>query len=231
VARIGDAQSLMSLGLVLAALVLTAPDALYIALPMVALLPLCLRDVRDIGSAVALFLLTFFPAVIAVGAILLAAATFGEAPAYAIRRWLAPMHGVLAAADVPWLHAWGGRFWEPLAELQVLFIVAMPPALMALISLIARPDERQHPVTPILALIGGPLAGAGATLFYHTTGPLPAIGTGMAAVLAWTASRQLQPPERWLWLCWLTLGLVACWMTGWLWDEPDRLAWRNALLR
>jgi hypothetical protein len=35
---IGDAQSLMALGLALAALVLTAPDALYIALPIMALL-------------------------------------------------------------------------------------------------------------------------------------------------------------------------------------------------
>jgi hypothetical protein len=229
-ATVGDAQSLMALGLALAALVLTSPDALYIALPMVALLPLCLRDVRDSGSALALFMLTLFPAVVAVGGILLAAATFGEAPAYAFRRWLAPMHGVIEAADVPWLVRFGGSFFAPLGVLLPLTIVAMPPALLALVSLLMRPEERERPVTAVLALVGAPLAGAGATLFWHTAGPLPALATGMAAVIAWTSSRALQSAERMLWLIWLFLGVVMAWFTPWVWTQLDRGDWRAALL-
>ncbi len=228
---IGDAQSLMALGLALAALVLTAPDALYIALPIMALLPFCLRDVRDSGSAVALFLLTLFPAVIAVGGILLAAATFGEAPTYALNRWVAPMHGLTEAANTPWLVRFGGSFFAPFIALLPLCAVAMPPAVLPLISLLVRPEERQRPVTALLALLGGPLAGAGATLFWHTAGPLPAMATGMAAVVAWTSSRRLQTPERLLWLLWLAIGVFLCWSTAWVWDDPDRLAWRVALFR
>jgi hypothetical protein len=228
---IGDAQSLMALGLTLAALVLTAPDALYIALPIMALLPFCLRDVRDGGSALALFLLTLFPALIAVGGILLAAATFGEAPTYALNRWVAPMHGFTEAANTPWLVQFGGNFFAPFFALLPLCAIAMPPAVLPLLSLLVRPEERQRPATALLALLGGPIAGAGATLFWHTAGPLPAIATSMAAVVAWTSSRRLQSAERWLWLLWLGIGVFLCWTTLWVWDDPDHLAWRVALFR
>ena len=227
---IGDAQSLMALGLALAALVLTAPDALYIALPIMALLPFCLRDVRDSGSAVALFLLTLFPACIAVGGILLAAATFGEAPSYALSRWVAPMHGVIEAANTPWLVQHGGHVLGPFLALLPLCALAMPPMLLPLLSLAVRPEERLRPATALLALLGGPLAGAGATLFWHSSGPLAAIATAMAAVLAWTSSRRLEDSERLLWLLWLAIGVGLCWATPWVWDDPDRLAWRHALL-
>jgi mannose/fructose/N-acetylgalactosamine-specific phosphotransferase system component IID len=101
--------------------------------------------------------------------------------------------------------------------------------VLPLISLAVRPEERQRPATALLALLGGPIAGAGATLFWHTAGPLPAIATSMAAVVAWTSSRRLQTPERWLWLLWLAIGVFLCWTTVWAWDDPDRLAWRVAL--
>ncbi len=226
---IGDAQSLMALGLALAALVLTAPDAIYIALPIMALLPFCLHDVRDSGSAVALFLLTLFPAVVAVGAILLAAATFGEAPTYALNRWVAPMHGLVEAASTPWLVRHGGHFFWPFLALLPLCALAMPPMALPFISLLLRPEERARPVTALLALLGGPIAGAGAALFWHESGPLPAIGITMAAVVAWTTSRRLQPAESLLWLVWLAIGTTLCWLTLWIWDEPGMLAWRRAL--
>ncbi|MBL6453726.1 hypothetical protein JMJ55_00240 [Belnapia sp. T6] len=228
-ATVGDAQSLMALGLGLAALMLTAPDALYIVLPIAAILPFCLRGVQDAGSAAALYLITLFPAVIAVGGILLGAATMGEAPAYAFQRWLAPMHGSLELAGSEWLNLRGGRFLQPLREMAPLFYLAMPPALLALLALLFRPEERRRPVAALLALAGGPLSGASATLFWHTTGPLPSIAVGMAAVLAWTTSRAWTRPERLLWLVWLAVGVGLSWGTGWLWGQEDLAAWRSAL--
>ncbi|RYJ03505.1 MAG: hypothetical protein EON47_03840, partial [Acetobacteraceae bacterium] len=210
-ASVGDAQSLMALGLMLAVLMLTAPDALYVVLPIAAILPFCLRGVQDLGSAAALYLITLFPSAVAVGGILLGSATMGEAPAYALRRWLAPMHGALEAAGSVWLNQRGGDFFAPLLELLPLFLLAMPPALLALLALVLRPEERRRPVAAFLALLGGPLSGAGATLFWHASGPLPAIAVGMAAVLAWTVSRNGTRLKRQAWLAAMALepGAVA----------------------
>lgn len=109
---------------------------------------------------------------------------------------------------------------------QTLLLSVLP-----LISLLVRPDERERPVTALLALLGGPVAGAGATLFWHTEGTLPSLGIAMAAVVGWTSSRRLSPPERWLWLLWLGIGVVLCWITPWLWGDPIHAAWREALGR
>ena len=228
-ATVGDAQSLMALGLVLAGLMLTARDAVYIVLPIAAILPFCLRGVQDFGSAAALYLITLFPAAVAVGGILLGAATMGDAPVHATSRWLAPMHGAWETIDSEWLNQRGGSFLNPLRELLPLFLMAMPPALMALLALLVRPAERRQPVGALLALFGGPLAGAGATLFWHAASPLPAVVIGMAAVLAWTTSRYWTVAERWLWLLWMAVGLVLTWGTPWIWNDSEMATWRAAL--
>ena len=228
-ASVGDAQSLMALGLMLAVLMLTAPDALYVVLPIAAILPVCLRGVQDLGSAAALYLIILFPSAVAVGGILLGAATMGEAPALAFHRWLAPMHGALETAGSAWLNLRGGAFFAPLLALLPVFLAAMPPALLALAALVLRPEERRRPVAAGLALLGGPLSGAGATLFWHAAGPLPAIAVGMAAVLAWTVSRRATRPERLAWLAAMALGLGLSWGSGWIWEGADMAAWRAAL--
>ena len=228
-ALVGDAQSLMALGLMLAVLMLTAPDAFYVVLPIAAILPFCLRGVQDVGSAAALYLITLFPSAVAVGGILLGSATMGEAPAFALRRWLAPMHGALDAAASTWLNLRGGDFFGPLLELLPMFLAAMPPALLAMAALVLRPEDRRRPVAASLALLGGPLSGAGATLFWHAAGPLPAIAVGIAAVLAWTVSRRTTRPERLAWLAAMALGLGLSWGSGWIWEGADMAAWRAAL--
>jgi hypothetical protein len=228
-ATVGDAQSLMALGLVLATMMLTAPDALYIALPIAVMLPFCLRGVQDFGSAAALYLITLFPSVIAIGGILLASATMGEAPAFALRRWLAPMHGAIDAAGTLWLEGNGGTFLDPFRKLLPLFVMAMPPSLMALLCLILRPTERRRPAAALLALMGGPLAGAGATLFWHAAGPLSGIAIGMAATLAWTTCRSFNLGERLLWTIWLGVGVSLTWSTAWIWSGPEPEIWRKAL--
>ena len=227
---VGDAQSLMGIGLSLAALVLTEPGAVYIVLPLLVLLPLGLRDVRDAASATALFLLTLFPAFIAVLGILVAAATLGEPPKFALLRWASPMHGVEAAVNAPWLSAHGGRFTDPFLILLAWYLMAIPLAVMPLVHLAMNPSERSKPAITILAILCGPLAGAAATFYWHMADPIWACAVGMAFVLAWLSSRVLGWAERGACLLLLLLGLLLAWSPLWMWSEPAREGWLTALL-
>ncbi len=227
---VGDAQSLMGIGLSLAALVLTTPGAIYIVLPLLVLLPLGLRDVRDAASATALFLLTLFPAFIAVAGILVAAATLGEPPKFALLRWASPMHGVEGAVNVPWLAEHGGHFSEPLGILLAWYLMAVPLAAMPTVHLLMNPTERSKPAITLLALFCGPLAGAAATFYWHIADPIWACAVGLAFVLAWLSSRVLLAWERLACLLLLLLGLALSWSPLWMWDEPARDGWMRALL-
>ena len=227
---VGDAQSLMGIGLSLAALVLTTPGAVYIVLPLLVLLPLGLRDVQDAASATALFLLTLFPAFIAVAGILVAAATLGEPPKFALLRWASPMHGVEGAVNVPWLAEHGGFFTNPFTILLTWFLMAVPLAVMPAVHLVMNPAERSKPAITLLALFCGPLAGAAATFYWHMADPIWACAVGLAFVLAWLSSRVLAEWERLTCLGLLLFGLVLSWSPLWMWSEPARDGWLRALL-
>jgi len=226
---VGDAQSLMGIGLSLAALVLTEPGAIYIVLPLLVLLPLGLRDVQDAASATALFLLTLFPAFIAVLGILVAAATLGEPPKFALLRWASPMHGVETAVNAPWLASHGGNFTEPFLILLAWYLMAVPLAVMPLVHLAMNPPERSKPAITLLAILCGPLAGAAATFYWHMADPIWACAIGMAFVLAWLSSRVLGALERGACLLLLGLGLALAWSPLWMWREPAREGWLGAL--
>ncbi len=227
---VGDAQSLMGIGLSLAALVLTEPGAVYIILPLLVLLPLGLRDVQDAASATALFLLTLFPAFIAVLGILVAAATLGEPPKFALLRWSSPMHGVEGAVNAPWLAAHGGSFTSPFFTLLLWYLMAVPLAVMPLVHLVLNPAERSKPAITLLAIFNGPLAGAAATFYWHMSDPIWACAVGMAFVLAWLSSRVLSRWERGASLALLWLGMVLAWSPLWMWNEPAREGWLTAVL-
>ena len=227
---VGDAQSLMGIGLSLAALVLTEPGAVYILLPLLVLLPLGLRDVQDAASATALFLLTLFPAFIAVLGILVAAATLGEPPKFALLRWSSPMHGVDGAVNAPWLAAHGGHFVDPLTILLGWYLMAVPVAVMPLLHLGLNPAERGKPAITLLAILCGPLAGAAATFYWHIADPVWACAVGLAFVLAWLSSRVLGRLERAATLALLWLGVGLAWSPLWMWSEPARQGWLAALI-
>lgn len=227
---VGDAQSLMGIGLSLAALVLTEPGAIYIILPLLVLLPLGLRDVRDAASATALFLLTLFPAFIAVLGILVAAATLGEPPKFALLRWSSPMHGVEGAVNSPWLAAHGGSFTGPFFTLLLWYLMVVPLAVMPMLHLALNPSERSKPAITLLAIFCGPLAGAAATFYWHMSDPIWACAVGMAFVLAWLSSRVLTQLERLGALILLVAGLAMSWSPFWMWGEPAREGWLLAFL-
>lgn len=227
---VGDAQSLMGIGLSLAALTLTTPGAIYVVLPIMVLLPLGLRDVRDAASATALFLLTLFPTFIAVAGILVAAATLGEPPKFALLRWSSPMHGVEAAVNAPWLAEHGGNFIAPLIILVTWYLMAVPLAVMPAVHLLMNPEERGKPAITLLALFCGPLAGAAATFYWHIADPIWACAVGLAFVLAWLSSRVLALWEKLACVALLLLGLGMAWSPLWMWAEPARQGWYQALL-
>ncbi len=227
---VGDAQSLMGIGLSLAALTLTTPGAIYVVLPIMVLLPLGLRDVRDAASATALFLLTLFPTFIAVAGILVAAATLGEPPKFALLRWSSPMHGVEAAVNAPWLAEHGGSFTNPFLMLATWYLMAVPLAIMPAVHLLMNPEERGKPAITLLALFCGPLAGGAATFYWHVADPIWACTVGLAFVLAWLSSRVLTAWERLACVALLLLGLGLAWSPLWMWSEPARLGWYAALL-
>ena len=227
---VGDAQSLMGIGLSLAALVLTEPGAVYIVLPLLVLLPLGLRDVQDAASATALFLLTLFPAFIAVVGILVAAATLGEPPKFALLRWSSPMHGVEGAVNTAWLPAHGGSFSEPFTILLAWYLMAIPLAIMPAVHLVLHAQERSKPAIALLAIFCGPLAGAAATFYWHMADPIWACAVGMAFVLAWLSSRVLGLLERLGCLILLVAGLAMSWSPVWMWSEPEREGWLFAFL-
>jgi hypothetical protein len=226
---VGDSQSLIALGLALAGMIMTTPTAIYILAPMLVLLPLALREVRDGASAIALFLLTLFPTVVALGGILVAAATLGEPPKFAFLRWSAAMHGGDAAAQVPWLAEHGGAFWAPLGLLMAWMVAAVPLSALPLLLVIGTAAERARPAFALMALLVAPVAGALATWRWHIADPLWAAAAGFAFSLGWLASRVLRPWERFLALMFLILGLVLAWSPLWMWDDELRLAWRAAL--
>ena len=227
---VGDAQSLMGIGLSLAALTLTTPGAIYVVLPIMVLLPLGLRDVRDAASATALFLLTLFPTFIVVAGILVAAATLGEPPKFALLRWSSPMHGVETAVNAPWLAEHGGSFTNPFLMLLTWYLMALPLAVMPAVHLLMNPMERGKPAITLLAVLGGPLAGAAATFYWHMADPIWACAVGLAFVLAWLTSRVLAAWERLACVALLLLGLALAWSPLWMWAEPARQGWYAALL-
>lgn len=226
---VGDSQSLIALGLALAGMIMTTPTAIYILAPLLVLLPLALRDVRDGASAVALFLLTLFPTVVALAGILVAAATLGEPPKFAFLRWSAPMHGVEAVAGTPWLAEHGGSFWVPLGLLLGWMVAAVPFSVLPLLLAVVTAAERARPAFALMALIVAPIAGALATSRWHIADPLWAAAAGFAFSLGWLASRVLRPWERFLGFILLILGLILAWSPLWMWDDEVRAAWRAAL--
>jgi hypothetical protein len=228
-ARVGDAQSLISIGLALAGLVLTTPAALYICVPLLVVLPVGLREARDLPSAIALFLLTIFPALVAIAGIAVAASTLGEPASAALQRWVAPMHGVEALVNTPWHAAVGGQLSDSFFQLLLWCLMAVPLGIMPFVhALIGRGQEESLAVA-FLVLFTAPLAGALATAQWHMQEPIWAMAVALAFAMAWLGARVLAGWERLLVLAVLVGGAFMAWQPDWMWGEQLTSQWWSAL--
>ena len=234
---LSDAQSLMTLGLALALLFVTDPNALYIVMPVLAMMPWMLREMRDGISSAALFLILLVPSVVLIAALLAGSMVVGVAPETILRHWLAVLHGGLSedVLGTGWLVANGGAFFRPLAVLIWLSLICLPAILVIIlrvvISPLLTPSRRRLRVgTAILAVLLSPLAGAFAAFFWHQQSRESAMAVTLAAGCAWVMTVSMRRTERSLWLLAMFIGVMLSWSTGLLGTDADTMAWRAALL-
>jgi hypothetical protein len=235
---LGDAQSLMALGLAFALLFITEPNALYVVLPVLAVLPWMLKEMRDGGSTAALFLIMIIPSIVAVATLLVGSMVVGVAPETTLRHWLAVLHGTLSddAIGSTWLSRNGGTFFGPLTELVSLCLGCVPVILVVLWRMLISPltDHRRPPIrfgTALLAVGIAPLAGAFAVLFWHPETGWTAVATALAVACTWAMTVRLRWLERTLWILAMLIGMILSWRMDWLWADPDKIAWHTALFR
>ncbi len=229
---IGDTQSLILLGLLLALLSLAWPNAIFFILPLAALLPWAFKDIRSYSAATALFVIALTPALICLGAVALGGALFQLPFGDVFTVWAAPLHG--AGADIvrqsAWLASYGGN---PFAAFLVLglFCLAFSPALLLIILRLATSRrERANPVTGIAALILPPAAGALATMYNQLDSAWVIIALSLSGTAAWATATSFGAREKQALLAALSIGLIAAWATPFLWQSQPHLLWRNALL-
>jgi len=236
VAVTGDAQALMFLGLCFALLFITEPNALYIVLPVMLVLPLAMREMRDGGSMAALLLICILPSVVAIATLLVGSMVVGVAPETTLRHWIAVLHGALVddALGSTWLSRNGGTFFGPFTELIALCLVCAPMMVVILWRLVVAPllHVKRIPLRIATALLGfglAPVAGAFAVLFWHPQTQWNAVATALSCAGTWAMTITLRRYERYVWLGLLLIGVYVSWTAPWLWTDPDKLTWRAAL--
>lgn len=228
---LGDAQSLMGLGLATALLLITDPNGIYPTMLVLTLLPIALRDMQSGVAAVALFLLAVVPALVLVGGILIAAEALGVRASDTLSLWAAPLHGAPAEAlRTPWLAADGGRFAAAFGQLALLCTLCTPQIVLIAWRILARGLERRRPATALLALILPSFSIACATFFWHIDTPWLALALSVAVSLIWAMASPLRRGERRVWLALMLLGDLTSWLGPFFWNNPGHHAWLAALL-
>jgi hypothetical protein len=235
-AALNDAQSLMTLGLSLALLFVTDSNALYVVMPVLALMPWMLREMRDGISSAALFLILLVPSVVLIAALLAGSMVVGVAPETILRHWLAVLHGGLSdeMLRTSWLVENGGAFFTPLTELMGLAFVCFPALLVVLLRLLISPlflrsRRRIRFGTALIAVTLAPVASAFAVFFWHQQSRETAMAMTIAGGCVWAMTVSMRRSERYLWLLALLAGVVLSWSTGLLGSDVDIAAWRTAL--
>jgi len=229
---IGDTQSLILLGLLLAGLILSWPDAIFFFLPLIVLLPWAFKDIQNYNAAIALFVITLAPSLIVLTAVALGGRIFDISFRDLVLVWGSPMHG--AAPDVlrasPWLAWHGGHLVGPFCALILLCFLLMPRTIIITVRFAFDRDERSRPVTGIAALLLPPLSGAMATYFWQLSAPVTVIAISLVSVTAWAQTANFRNWERWLWVVSIMFGVTFSWLTPFLWRSPDDQLWRSLLL-
>jgi len=228
---IGDTQSLILLGLLLALLAISWPDAIFFIIPLSLLLPWAFKDIRSYSAATALYVIALTPAFIAISALALGGSLFQIPFSDVFAVWAAPLHGagtnVILAS--PWLATYGGHPLAALINLTALCLVLMPALLVILLRFATARRERANPVTGVAALTLPPVAGAIAAAYEQLAGPNLIVALSLGCTVAWASTTTLRPRESWAFTALLGAGALAGWATPWLWQTPAQTIWRAIL--
>jgi hypothetical protein len=215
----------------------TDSNALYLVMPVLALMPWMLREMRDGVSSAALFLILLVPSVVLIAALLAGSMVVGVAPETILRHWLAVLHGGLSEdlLGTTWLVENGGSFFAPLGDLIWLALLCFPAILIVLLRLLISPivsrlRRRIRFGTAILAVLLSPLASAFAVFFWHQQSRETAIAMTIASGSAWVMTVSMRNTERTMWIAAMLFGVILCWSTGFLGGDPDTTAWRASLM-
>ncbi len=229
---IGDTQSLILLGLVIAALLVSWPNALFFVLPFIVLLPWAFRDLRNYNSATALFVISLAPGFIVLSAVALGSSVFDVPFRDLLIVWGSPLHGadVSVVQASTWLPSYGGHFFAAFLELALLCSLLMPRCLVILVRFVFDRSERVRPVTGLAALILPPLMGALATFYWQIASPWIVIALSLFTVTAWAATVNFRNWERWLLVLSVAVGLSAAWLSPLLWSSPEEALWRQLMV-
>lgn len=229
---IGDTQSLIVMGLSVALMFLTWPNAVFFVIPLALLLPLAFRSGGSAINIVAMYLIVAAPSLIAIGAVAIGGIFFELSWNEIAANWLSPLHGaptpvVLQSA---WLNTYGGRPIAALVQLAVLCAVLMPFTLIIFVRLITQRSERRRPVTGLAALLTPPVMGALATWFWQINSAWVVIAVSMLSCFAWAATVRFRSWERWFWIVGMFCGVLTSWLSPLLWVAPEFIKWRQIIL-
>jgi hypothetical protein len=228
---IGDAQSLMGLGISAALLFLISPNAIYVVLPVLMLLPVALRGMDSAGAALSLLLLTVIPSFVVVGGILVATISIGLDASEVLRLWSAPLHGSrsISQLSAPFLAAFGGRFFAAFWVMLGLSFLAVPTVALVGERLVTSRAERRRPATALMTLLLAPFGGAVVMMAMHQNTPIVALAYTMAASMAWLTTTNVSKRERVAWLLLMAAGDAVTLYLPWVWEGQNG-AWLRALL-
>jgi hypothetical protein len=230
---IGDTQSLIVMGLAVALLFLTWPNAIFFVLPLTLLLPLAFRQGRNITSIGAMFIIVAAPSLIAVSAVIIGGSLFELSWRQLVVSWSSPLHGggLLLITQSSWLTAYGGHPVWAFLRLFMICLLILPHNWVIAVRLLTRQTERRHPATGLAALFLPAAAGALATWFWQISSPWIVIATSMLCSSAWAATARFRRWERWFWTMLILCGVLVGWITSILWcvAEPD--GWQTIILQ
>ncbi len=226
---IGDTQSLIILGLVIAGLTLSWPNSIYFVLPFLVLLPWAFKAIESYASALALFVIVIMPTLIVLTAMALGGTLFKISVTDVFMVWAAPLHGapMTTSTTTGWLETNGGHFFAPLIFLLALCITTLPRSLIVLERFLFKPSERANPTTGLAAFFLPPLSGALATYFWHLLTPMPVLAVTLFCTTAWATTVNFRNWERWLWIASIFAGTILAWFSPLLWNTKELITWRQ----
>lgn len=228
---IGDTQSIIMLGLLLAALSLSWPNAVFFIVPLTALLPWAFKDILNYNAATALFIVALTPALICLSAVSLGGILFHQSFNDMVSVWASPLHGAADSViqNSNWLAMYGGRPIPALIMLSLWCLVLLPCHVIIILRFLFSRHERARPVTGIAALFLPCVTGMLATMYFQMESVWVALALSMTCAIAWSTTVNFRKWEKWGWVASTGLGVIISWLAPVLWSSPEQFLWRSIL--